>query len=144
MWIISAAPSSAKTEMIKKILLLGSFLIIGFLIGTALTYWFIGWLMRVKSDIAWAQGAEYLGKKDFEQAIALLNQAIALNPNDYTFYWSLAEAYEAKGEYEMALYEYECAITLCLNKKNEESICKIIQKRFNNLKKQLETRKNLK
>ena len=52
-------------------------------------------------------GAAYIGMNNYEEAIAILNKAIALRQN---FFWShinRAQAYAAVGKYEDAIKDYE-------------------------------------
>jgi tetratricopeptide (TPR) repeat protein len=128
-----------RRKTLKKILIFSSFFIFGFLIGVLTTYLFIRTIIQAQADVSCWQAMEYLEKNSYDHAIALLNQAIALNPKDYTFYLTLAEVYETKGNYEMALYEYECALSLCLKDSKDSGICKYIEKKLNRLRMQIKS-----
>jgi len=55
---------------------------------------------------------ELRDKGEFDRAIALLNQARALAPDEEIIILGLAETYEAKGEFSLALEEYQTLLNL--------------------------------
>jgi len=126
-------------KKIPKFLYFTLVFIWGFFIGALATYWSLTTLMKARATIAWMQGIEYIREKEYDMAIGVLNKAVALYPKDYLFYSTLAEAYERKGNYEMALYEYECALSLCLKDSKDSGICKYIEKKLNRLRMQIKS-----
>lgn len=57
-------------------------------------------------------GQRYLTEMNYSEAVAQFTEAIRLDPNDIQAYLGRAQAYEAMGEYEKALADYEMAAQL--------------------------------
>lgn len=57
-------------------------------------------------------GQQYLTEMNYSEAVAQFTEAIRLDPNDIQAYLGRAQAYEAMGEYEKALADYEMAAQL--------------------------------
>lgn len=57
-------------------------------------------------------GQRYLTEMNYSEAVVQFTEAIRLDPNDIQAYLGRAQAYEAMGEYEKALADYEMAAQL--------------------------------
>jgi tetratricopeptide (TPR) repeat protein len=64
----------------------------------------VGELPRAATDL--------MSQGDYDGAIAKLNRALELKPNDAVLYYNRANAYAAEGEHERAIKDYNAAIRL--------------------------------
>jgi len=56
------------------------------------------------------KGAEYFKQGNFKEAIPYFQQAIQLDPNNFTAYWSLGISYNSLGDHKQAIKIYEKGI----------------------------------
>ncbi len=81
-------------------------------------------------------------KGEFERAIALLNQAKALAPYEELIILGLGETYEAKGEFALALEEYQVLLGLEMKKPpKEQYYIKYLKTKIKSLKEKLKQSK---
>ena len=71
----------------------------------------------------------YMGKGDYDRALADINQAIKLEPNDANWYDSRGEVYLNKGDYDRAIAEYERALQIRPNFTNAQEMLEKARRR---------------
>jgi|SRR5581483_7423887 len=76
-------------------------------------------------------GQEYFHQKDVSRAIAAFNKALAVDPDSFIAHISLADAYYAGNNFELALEEYETALQ---NEAKNEKKAPYIEARIAHLK----------
>lgn len=86
----------------------------------------------------WMMGAESLDKNNYDYALLYFSQAIGLDNDEPMFMHSMAEAYEAIGNINMALEFYK--ITLERYKQENSGPIKRIEGTIRNIASQLENR----
>jgi tetratricopeptide (TPR) repeat protein len=95
----------------KKRIIFG--ILLSFVCGAATVHFVEEYYSTNESNAAYSYGLILLknGKKD--QSIAVFNQAIGLNINNYKPYISLGRLYEKSGKKDFAIEYYEKALELC-------------------------------
>ena len=97
--------------MKKRIITFGFVFIIGFMIGIGSMYFFMQSVQKEKSLSYYAMGNERLGK-NVDDALLMFFYSSSLKPNWYAPHLGLAQCFEKKKIYSLAISEYEKAILL--------------------------------
>jgi Tfp pilus assembly protein PilF len=96
----------------KKWLVIG--ILTGFVLGTVTTCFVKKHYLKVKSDAAYAYGVSLLEDNNTDKAVAVLNQSIGINTQNYKPYVTLGQIYEKGGNIVLALESYRKALEVCV------------------------------
>jgi Tfp pilus assembly protein PilF len=120
--------------MRKFIFQFGLFILIGLLIGAFTTYYLTKWYNEEQARATLYSAGQYLEKKEYARAVALLNQAIVKDPNNYAPYYSLGTIYYKGGDSMLALEMYSIALEKSGDNKHFDFDRKQIRKKIDELK----------
>lgn len=107
--------------------------LLGIIIGYSITYLSLKKILESKAVVMGAEGAEFLENKRYDSAIGLLNQAIALYPDNDLLHLTLAETYEATKKYDLAIKEYKEVLDLYAKEEYKKDYIKDIKNKIENL-----------
>jgi len=118
----------------KRFLLYGSLIIMGMLFGGFTTYYSLDRYNEEQAKAILYVSSKHYENKEYDIAVALLNQSIGKNPNYYAPYQLLGNIYDERGNPTLALQMY----ALALDKLGSGNIYvrQQIQKRIGDLKSQ--------
>ena len=113
--------------MMKFICSVTAGVVCGLLIGVVATVMFQSKSLNRQSLALAVIGNDHLRKKEFDQAIAMLNQSLTYAPDEYGPHVGLAEAYAGLGIIDVALREFRIAIQL-IDRRQESDLSQVIEK----------------
>ena len=99
----------------KITLLCITFLVIGFVIGAAVTDRLQDRYNRASALAAGYMAMDSFKQHDTDRALAFVHQSITLNPDNYSGYFFLGDIYASEGKSTLALEMYQKALTKTYN-----------------------------